>query len=149
MIDLTPPFPPPQPPGTLLQLSVDPLPPIAPGQSFDITIHLVIAERYHVQPYTASDPLAVKTVARLRAVADSPAISQQWNYPEPQLIHDSAAYAGTATLTARCSVPHDTPLGPLPCRAIVHAQPCSAGACLPPEQVTADFSLLIQARASG
>jgi uncharacterized protein len=126
----------------LLTLTAAELPPLAPGASFDLTLHLTIAPGYHIP---SADPTAgtTPTTVHLRSAPHILA-TQNWRFPSPQAIDGTLAYADQIDLHADCTVAPDAACGAHILRAILAAQLCTAAACRPPEQVILEVPLYIQ-----
>lgn len=126
---------------------IDPvaLPPVRPGETFDLNLVLHIAEGYHVQPAHPQDREAFATVARIRG--DLPVAAQEWFYPEPERLAEThpplRGYHGAITITGRLTVQHNAAAGAYSLRAIILAQPCSGTSCLPPEKAALDIPVRV------
>jgi uncharacterized protein len=127
---------------TVLSLTASPLPSLAPGATFDLTFHLTIAPGYHIQPTTPA-PGAISTAMHLRSPAQILA-TQSWTFPPTQLVAGTPAFADHLDIQASCKLSRAAPPGAHTLRAILTAQPCTADACLRPEQVTLDIPLTIR-----
>jgi uncharacterized protein len=114
------------------------LPPVKPGQTFDLPLVVHIARGFHIQAARPQDAEAFATVARIRG--DLPIATQEWIYPAPETIAASGStlhgYHGVITITGRLTVAHNAAGGSYSLRAVLQAQPCSGESCLPPEKAT-------------
>jgi hypothetical protein len=121
----------------ILTLVVDPVPAISDG-TFQLRLHLRIAEGFHIQGPHPAEKNSFATVARLNA--NVALVKEEWSYPEPD---SGDTYSGTVTFTASCVLAADVPPGRYLIRATVLAQPCSCNSCLEVQKVTAEIPLAV------
>jgi len=122
--------------------SIDAPAQVAPGESFDVTVTIDVAEGYHIYgPSVAGSGVSPTRLALLAPTATF----QQVQFPEPTTMTDPATgrdvpvYRGrvavTATLKLDDEASADAPAGDRPITLRLTAQPCDARACYQPAAI--------------
>ena len=124
----------------------------APGQDFQIAVHLEIGAGWHINANPASSPVMLPT--SLTVNADLPLAIHRIEYPVPTSLYAAAlgetldVYLDGATLRADVQLQPQTPPGQQgQLRLLVQYQACDDTRCLPPAEVLETVELKVAAPA--